>query len=670
MSARSFRRSQRREEQRRGRRIARRAALATAATAALAAPNAEAANFPVSTLANSGAGSLRNQIAAANAAAGADTITFTGAGASGEIRLTTDQIAITDDLTITGPGAGQLSISGDADNDGARDFATSAVALGDSRIFAISDPTSPGSPVQNVTITGLALKEGVADSFSGTIQPEEGGAITSADTALTLNNVTFTDNVATSEGGAVYLEAGTAGRLSISNGSFSSNRARTGGGAVYSEPDKYGPGDPLTGTTIASSSFTNNRSGGTDFGGLASSSGGGGALSVKYEMEISDTTITGNTNVDGPGGGAYLAGYGSMDRSVISGNTTDAVAGGLLMGQLKVRSSTISGNSAEAFAGGVLVVPTGSKYGGNVSRLDNTTVSGNSATTPNPTGGYGGGVGVYAVGGGVDVLITRNSTIAGNTASKKAGGILGITQEGADDGPFVRLKSSIVADNTAAGAPSDLSGLQASMGPPTEVPSGFAAGFSLVEAPGIAAIEGDPAGSNLTGVDPGLSPLGNNGGPTQTQALALTSPAIDAAQANGLTTDQRGQPRTVEAAATNAPLSDGTDMGAFEVQDAAATGADPDTAFDKKPKKKVKAKGDKPAKVKLKFSGTSAVNALPLVFECKVDKGKFEECKSPLKLKLAKGKHTVEVRAIDSAGRIDSTPVKAKIKVTKKKPKK
>ena len=183
-------------------------------------------------------------------------------------------------------------------------------------------------------------------------------------------------------------------------------------------------------------------------------------------------------------------------------------------------------------------------------------------------------------------------------------------------------------------------------------------------------LEGDPAGSNITGIDPKLSPLASNGGPTQTQAIAPSSPAVDSAQANGFTTDQLGQPRTVDAVATDAPLSDGTDIGAFELQDTKAPGGDPSTDFSKKPPKKVKLKKGV-GKVKLQFTGTVNSGAPgPLSFECKVDKGEFTACKSPLKLKLEKGKHTVEVRAVDSSGRVDGSPAKAKIKVKKAKPKK
>ena len=250
MSARRIRRTHEREADRRNRRVARRAALATgavAATAALAAPGAQAANFSVTNLNNAGAGSLRGAVTSANALAGPDTISFTGAATSGEITLLTE-IPITDDLTITGPGRG-LSVSGDSDNDNVRDFATSNITLGDTRIFDISDPSSPGSPIQNVSISGITLKEGVADFFSGgSPEPEDGGAIYAVQTALTLTNVALTDNVSTQYGGAVFVSSdapGSSGRLAVSNSTLSGNRALDAGGAIFASTEKYSSEGPV-----------------------------------------------------------------------------------------------------------------------------------------------------------------------------------------------------------------------------------------------------------------------------------------------------------------------------------------------------------------------------------------------------------------------------------------
>ena len=95
----------------------------------------------------------------------------------------------------------------------------------------------------------------------------------------------------------------------------------------------------------------------------------------------------------------------------------------------------------------------------------------------------------------------------------------------------------------------------------------FNVGFSLIQNPAGATITESPPGSNITGVDAQLGPLANNGGPTQTHEPLFTSPVIDAGIGNGLTTDQRGFPRTVEIPSIpNRSGSDGTDIGSVEVQ--------------------------------------------------------------------------------------------------------
>jgi Ca2+-binding RTX toxin-like protein len=99
-------------------------------------------------------------------------------------------------------------------------------------------------------------------------------------------------------------------------------------------------------------------------------------------------------------------------------------------------------------------------------------------------------------------------------------------------------------------------------------------GFSLIENPAGATITETPSGSNLTGVDPQLGPLADNGGPTRTLLPALTSPAVDAGIASSLTADQRGLPRTADlSAVANRTGSDATDIGAVEVQGASCQGA-------------------------------------------------------------------------------------------------
>ena len=64
--------------------------------------------------------------------------------------------------------------------------------------------------------------------------------------------------------------------------------------------------------------------------------------------------------------------------------------------------------------------------------------------------------------------------------------------------------------------------------------------------------------TNLINTDPKLGPLQDNGGPTQTRALAADSPAIDYVRVNtGVTVDQRGFTR---------PVGPWADIGAYEYE--------------------------------------------------------------------------------------------------------
>ena len=70
---------------------------------------------------------------------------------------------------------------------------------------------------------------------------------------------------------------------------------------------------------------------------------------------------------------------------------------------------------------------------------------------------------------------------------------------------------------------------------------------------------------------------------------------------------------------------------------ACTAGNGPDTSITKGPKKKTKKK-----KAKFEFSSTTP----GATFECSVDGKPFEACSSPFKVKVKKGKHSFEVRAV------------------------
>ena len=90
----------------------------------------------------------------------------------------------------------------------------------------------------------------------------------------------------------------------------------------------------------------------------------------------------------------------------------------------------------------------------------------------------------------------------------------------------------------------------------------------------------------------------------------------------------------------------------------------PDTTITDGPPPKTKKKS-----ATIAFSGTDARAVAS--FQCKLDDDQFEACMSPKTYsRLKKGKHTVEVRAVDAAGNVDPTPASRSWKIKKKRKKK
>ena len=304
--------------------------------------------------------------------------------------------------------------------------------------------------------------------------------------------------------------------------------------------------------------------------------GGGGAIGKGNPgiVNVSNCTLSGNSISGSGGGGAVVTGMGggtmNIHNSTLSGNTAGGSSGGGVFnypgGTVNITNSTLSGNSAENDSGG------GGIYnsGGATMNIINSTLSGNSADAS----GGGGGGGIANLG----TLVITNSTVAGNSAAF-GGGVYSSSSFGT-----ANVRSSIIAMNT-------LNGVGGNVGPDVYGPFN-PAGFNLIGKNDDAAASfpaGNPnanndiVGTSASPIDPnfeldamGKPLLKNNGGPTQTVALLFGSPAIDKGTSNGstgtLSTDQRGSgfPRTFDdPAIPNATGSDGTDVGAFELQTAA-----------------------------------------------------------------------------------------------------
>ncbi len=266
---------------------------------------------------------------------------------------------------------------------------------------------------------------------------------------------------------------------------------------------------------------------------------GGGIRADSGVSEFHNLIIRDNFAMNG-GGGLYVRGDAEvrMWRSTISDNQVQGHFGGGILNtaELWVYESTISNNQSNR-AGAI-------HNQGNLN-LRSTTISGNAAVSP--TIGTGGLANLnFAVLN--NVTLTNNSTNSSSFDSGFRGGGLYST----DDATTV-VKNSIIAENMAGGgfAPQDCAGPLTSDSRHNLIGSSSGCGL--------------PANTStyLLDIDPELSPLTNNGGPTETHNLEWNSPALEAAYefpmpaADGCERyDQRGVPR---------PQGNGRcDMGAFE----------------------------------------------------------------------------------------------------------
>jgi hypothetical protein len=291
---------------------------------------------------------------------------------------------------------------------------------------------------------------------------------------------------------------------------------------------------------------------------------GGGIYSEFGSLTIDSSTVSGNSAYSGGGIASYYSPT-TITHSTVTGNTAvgqgsgppnyqDAYGGGIWSegSDLTIDGSTIDGNMARD--GGAVYSQEGVGGIGYAMTIRNSTVADNH---------------VHDEGGGIwddgtnSSLAVIGSTVTGNTALTDAGGIK------ASPGTDPVLKDSIVSGNTANPASTD--DLKANASYP------FDTYFSLIGMPS-GYVYTEVPNSNLFGVDPQLGPLQNNGGPTQTELPANSSPVIDRGKAFGLTADQRGLTRPVDIptiANSTATGADGADMGAVEVQSIPTGGGGP-----------------------------------------------------------------------------------------------
>ncbi len=480
----------------------------------------------VTTCADAGAGSLR---AAVETAVSGDAIDLTQLSCS-VITLTTGTLeAEVETLTINGPGAERLSISGN----GAQTVLVHAGTEGARGSLTLNDVSIVDGRNQHGTSGGCVFAYGDLILTRTTIDscraPRVAGALVSGDLTMTDSRITRTT-------------------------SATDNYLTFGGAAMV-----YG-GATIIGSTISGNSLsTSSTIGGAMAAGIRVQ---GGDLTV-VRSEIAHNVVAGRIVVAGAGIWTHSGDVLVVD-SVIRDNVlapyiadfpTLKVGAGIAVqdGDLTMIGSTVHHNHAnDAFNGGIHVQQL---Y--DTTRIPNVYVA-NSTLSMNSAAWGAGGLGTWQTNG----LTLHNSTVFGNVvdrasdafdfASPGSGGVWHQSDEAVF--PRIDVSSSIIHGNSRNDTASA-----------ADLDAWHGTGSASL---GAIAVEGarNLVGAAGSGVvvpvdtltdDPQLQPLADNGGPTPTHAPSQHSPARDAGDAGAFEFDQRGPsfPRVVGAAA---------DIGAIE----------------------------------------------------------------------------------------------------------
>jgi len=241
--------------------MAARLARLVAVFAVAFAVNARATTWVVGNLNDSGNGSLRGAITSAS---NGDTVDATQV--TGTITLTSGVITINSNITIVGPGADLLTVSG---NHGSQIFVNNGTTgISGMTIANGSNSTNAGGGVVNsgtltLSFCAVANNSGIRGG---------GGIYTS--NALTVNACLFlNNNSGESSGGGIYNE----GTALIENSTFSGNSSGSVGGGLIISTE----GSPVQATVINCT-----------FSGNSASNGGGIGI---VNLGTSATLTTGNT---------------------------------------------------------------------------------------------------------------------------------------------------------------------------------------------------------------------------------------------------------------------------------------------------------------------------------------------------------------------------------------
>lgn len=274
---------------------------------------AYAATLNVTNLNDSGAGSLRGTLASAGSG---DTIVF-APGVTGTIALVSS-LSITQSVTIQGPGAANLTLSG---QNAVRVINVTAGNLTLSGVTVANGATNLlGGGINNADTSTLTISN---CAFSGNAAANGGGISNPDGGTLLIEASTFQANTATSVGGGGVITFGTA---TVRNSTFAGNTAPLNGGAINVQSTGI--------LTLINSTLANNTSGGL-----------GGAMSSLGTFTAINDTFAANTGSSGGAiavGNANLTIYNSVFADNIEGALNPALIGGTTSNNV-FYNNTVSG---------------------------------------------------------------------------------------------------------------------------------------------------------------------------------------------------------------------------------------------------------------------------------------------------------------------------------------
>jgi hypothetical protein len=310
---------------------------------------------------DSGAGSLRADIAAAQSG---DTIVFAPSLNGRTITLTSGELSITKGLTIQGPGAGQLTVSGP------NSFS--------SQLFRVLEVNAS----QPVLLSGLTISNGhVAGAVAG------GGIFNH--TRLIVSGCNIANNEGFAGGGIYSL-----GTLTASGCTISNNHGENGGG-IYNTGTMTVSGCTLIGDSASPTlggPYTSNYGGGIFNTGTLTvgqstlsrdTAVSGGGIYNRSTLTVSASTLSANSVHFGNGGGIYAGGLATLTNCTFSFNEANngGQGGGLfVVGHATLTNCTLSLNTA-GIGGGIHV---SSEIPGTILNLTNTIVAGNTKGISGP----------------------------------------------------------------------------------------------------------------------------------------------------------------------------------------------------------------------------------------------------------------------------------------------